>query len=88
MLFPVLDSIELFKRRLSDLRERVGTETRSSFEEDLQKLSNQRFDLVRDFSDERRRIEGIVLEHQTLAPQLRLRTLTGRHSPTSRRADR
>jgi hypothetical protein len=78
MMYPMQDAIETFKRDLALLRERVGLNLRGGFEEDLQNFSNRRFNLVAEFAGDKKRIEEIVAEHHRLAPQLRLRVLTGR----------
>jgi hypothetical protein len=69
------EAIEAFRQALASLRERVGNGSRTPAEEDLQRLSNRRFHLARDFAAHKRQIEIIVAEHHTLAPQLRLRVL-------------
>ena len=69
------DDIEAFRQELAALREQVGSGPRSPVEEDIQRLSNRRFRLVRDFAADKRQIEAIVAEHHTLSPQLKLRVL-------------
>ena len=69
------EAIESFRQDLASLRERVGAGPRSPVEEDIQRLSNRRFHLVRDFAPQKRQIEAIVVEHHTLSPQLKLRVL-------------
>jgi hypothetical protein len=69
------DAIETFRQDLAALRQQVGAGPRSPVEEDIQRLSNRRFHLLRDFASEKRQIEAIVAEHHTLSPQLKLRVL-------------
>jgi hypothetical protein len=69
------DSIDEFRRALASLREQVGNGPRSPVEEDIQRLSNRRFRLVRDFATHKLEIEALVAEHHRLSPQLRLRVL-------------
>jgi hypothetical protein len=69
------DAIEEFKTDLAALRERAGGQLRTPFEEAIQQFSNRRFQLAKEWSSDRKRLEEIVLEHQKIAPHLRLRTL-------------
>jgi hypothetical protein len=77
-VFSAGDPVETFRADLASLRERAGTEPRTKFEEDLQNLSNRRYHLLNEFPSQKRRIDEIIVEHQRLAPQLKLRVFAGR----------